>query len=244
MQRLDLYLYENELAKSRNNAKALIESNLVTVNQKVINKPSHLVKANDVVTILQPLKYVSRAGLKLEKAIHTFHIDFTNKVVLDIGASTGGFTDCALQHGAKLVYALDVGYDQLDPSLRENNQVVNIEKTNVKNLKEVNFSLPIDIIVCDVSFISLKHVFMNIKHLLTSETIMLFLIKPQFELSPEIISKCNASIKDKKYHDLAINKVLSYANEQNIKMLDIVESPIKGNKSQNTEFIGYFKLCD
>ena len=239
--RLDLLLFEKHLLKSRSAAKALIEGGKVKVNGKTITKANTLVNLEDSVEIQERMKYVSRAGLKLEKAIHEFGIDFENKVVLDIGASTGGFTDCALQHGAKLVYALDVGYDQLDKSLVDNKRVVNIEKTNVKNLQQVHFDQSIDIIVCDVSFISLKHVFMNIKHITNEATTLIFLIKPQFELSPEIVSKFNASIKDKKYHDIAINKVKTYALENGFSITNIVESPIKGNKLQNTEFIAEFK---
>ena len=239
--RLDILLFEKELAKSRSLAKALIENNHVLVNGKVVNKANTLVSENDEIQIQENMKYVSRAGFKLEKGIETFNIDFSNKVVLDIGASTGGFTDCALQYGAKKVYALDVGYGQLDKTLVSNPKVINIEKTNVKNLKEVKFEDKIDIIVCDVSFISLKHVFANVNHLVDSNTNLIFLIKPQFELSPEIVSKFNASIKDKKYHDIAINKVQSYANDNQFKMVSIVESPIKGNKSQNTEFVALFK---
>lgn len=240
-ERLDITLYKKGLVRSRNTAKSLIEANQVLVNGKIINKANFLVSLDETIEILEPMKYVSRAGLKLEKGITTFNIDLKDKVVLDIGASTGGFTDCSLQFGAKKVYALDVGHDQLDKSLLSNSKVMNLEKTNVKDLNSIKFDEAIDVIVCDVSFISLKHVFSNIKFLTNSDTIMLFLIKPQFELSPEIISKCNASVKNKKYHDMAIQKVKTYALENGFELLDIVESPIKGNKLENTEFIGLFK---
>ncbi|GAA5414740.1 TlyA family RNA methyltransferase [Ureaplasma ceti] len=240
-ERIDILLTKLELARSRSQAKSLIENGNVLVNEKVITKPNFLVAETDNIVIKEKMKYVSRAGLKLEKGIESFGVDFTDKVVLDIGASTGGFTDCSLQHGAKQVYAVDVGYNQLDSSLVNNPKVINLEKTNVKNLNEINFEHHIDIIVCDVSFISLKHVFANIKSVTDENTNLIFLIKPQFELSPEIISKCKASVKNKKYHDIAINNVTTYALENGFKLIDIVESPIKGNKLENTEFVAWFK---
>ncbi|MDE6289656.1 MAG: TlyA family RNA methyltransferase, partial [Ureaplasma sp.] len=198
------------------------------------------VNENDNIEIINKWKYVSRAGYKLEQAIEYFKIDFNNKVVLDIGASTGGFVDCALKNNAKFVYALDVGVGQLDVSLRNNKQVANIENTNIKDINNIVFE-KIDIITCDVSFISLKHVFSNIIHLIDNDTIMIFLIKPQFELNSKIIKDNNWCVKLEKDRLKVIENVKRYAIENGIKLIEYIESNIKGAKTQNIEYLGLFK---
>lgn len=238
--RLDIYLFENNFAKSRNQAQEMIKKNLVKVNNKVITKTNFDINNNDKIELINEWKYVSRAGYKLEQAIEYFKINFKDKVVLDIGASTGGFVDCALQNGAKFVYALDVGVDQLDSSLKDNIKVANIENTNIKDINQIKFN-KIDIITCDVSFISLKHVFKNIINLIDNDTVMIFLIKPQFELNSQIIKDNNWCVKNEKDRLKAINNVKVYALENNIKLIEYIESNIKGAKTQNIEYLGLFK---
>lgn len=239
-ERIDLYLVKNNYCKTRNQAQEMINFGLVKMNNKVLKKPNTLVNESDKIETIS-LKYVSRAGLKLEKAINEFNIDFNNKVVLDIGASTGGFTDCSLQHGARLIYSIDVGTNQLHEKLLNNNNVINLEKTNLKDIPNYQFDNKIDIIVCDVSFISLKHVFNALFNLYTEELIMIFLIKPEFELNKNIINKTKGLIKNNKHHLIAINSVKKYANSHNVDLIKCIESPITGRKKGNTEFIGLFK---
>ena len=239
-ERIDLYLVKNNYCETRSQAQEMINFGLVKVNGKVLTKQNTLVSDNDKIETIS-LKYVSRAGLKLEKALETFKINLENKVILDIGASTGGFTDCCLQNKAKLVYALDVGTNQLHEKFLNNNSVVNLEKTNLKDIPSINFENKIDVIVCDVSFISLKHVFDALTNLYSDELIMIFLIKPEFELSKNIISKTKGLITNPKHHLEAINNVKQYAKSHNINLIEYTESPITGRKKGNIEFIGLFK---
>ncbi len=235
--RLDEYLVQNNLIKSRNLAKETIKNGDILVDGIVCTKPSTEI-INQKVEISDLLRYVSRAGLKLEKAICEFNIDVKNKIVLDVGASTGGFSDCCLQNGAKLIYAIDVGCNQLDPKLVNNNKVVNIEKLNVKDLDKTIISDTIDLIVSDISFISSKYMFEAIARLnLNKNCQVISLIKPQFELSPEIIAKHNGKVVEQKYLDQAINSCKYYATSNGFKVLGIIESPIKGAKKQNTEYL-------
>lgn len=239
-QRIDLYLLENNYCQTRSQAQQMIDFGLVKINQQVVNKSNYLIKATDSLEV-EPLKYVSRAGIKLAAALNEFKIDVQDKVILDIGASTGGFTDCCLQAGAKLVYALDVGTNQLAEKLRFNPKVINLEQVNLKDLPNLKFNDIINIIVCDVSFISLKHVFANLTNLLNDELIMVFLIKPQFELDQKIINQTKGIIKNPKHHQLAIDKVKEYAMQNNFELKQIMYSPILGKKGENQEFIGYFQ---
>lgn len=239
-QRIDLYLVEKKYCKTRSQAQQMIDFSLVKINDKFVKKSNVLVDENDCL-IVQPLKYVSRGGLKLEHALQYFKIDLMNKVVLDIGASTGGFTDCCLQNNAKLVYAVDVGTNQLADKLRNHPQVVNLENTNIKDLNTINFQHKIDVIVCDVSFISLKHVFKNLTNLCSPELIMIFLIKPQFELDKKIVDSNKGIIKNHKYHQQAIDNVINYAQQYNFVAIDVIASPITGRKGENQEFLGLFK---
>ncbi len=239
-QRIDLYLLENNYCQTRSQAQQMIDFGLVKINQQVINKSNYLIKTTDSLEV-EPLKYVSRAGIKLATALKEFKIDVNDKVILDIGASTGGFTDCCLQAGAKLVYALDVGTNQLAEKLKFNPKVINLEQVNLKDLPNIKFNDVINIIVCDVSFISLKHVFTSLKNLQNDELIMVFLIKPQFELDQKIISQTKGIIKNPKHHQLAIDKVKEYAIQNNFELKHIINSPILGKKGENQEFIGYFQ---
>lgn len=239
-QRIDLYLVKHNYCETRNQAKQMLEFGLIKVDGQLVTKSNYLIDDNSYVEV-EKLAYVSRAGYKLAKALEVFKIDLNNKVVLDIGASTGGFTDCALQHKAKLVYALDVGTDQLAPSLRNNSQVITMENINLKSIPEIEFKEKIDIIVCDVSFISLKHVFKSLTNLYNESLEMVFLIKPQYELDSKTIAKNNGVIKNHLLHEKAINNVKSYAQDYSVKLLNLVSSPIKGSKGGNEEFLGYFK---
>ena len=209
-QRIDHYLVKNNYCKTRTQAQELIKNGFVFINDNQIKKNNLLIDSNQEIKIIY-FKFVSRAGYKLDYAIQNFKIDFKNKIVLDIGSSTGGFVDCALQYGAKFVYALDVGTNQLHEILKNNSKVKSLEKTNLKMICPEMFDQLIDIITCDVSFISLKHVFEVIQKIVNNQTIMIFLIKPQFELSKEILDKTKGNINQQKYHDLAINNVLKPA---------------------------------
>ena len=181
--RLDVYLVKVNIVPSRSKAAELINNNKVMVNNKIISKASYEVNENDDIKILnnEVLKYVSRGGLKLEKAINYFNLSLKDKVILDIGSSTGGFTDCALQNGAKLVYALDVGTNQLHESLKNNNKVISMENTNFKDVTSEMFKESIDLYVCDVSFISILTIIRKLKELDNNFDIVI-LFKPQFEV--------------------------------------------------------------
>lgn len=178
-QRLDRYIVENRLTNSRSQAENYIRLGRVTVNREVIKKCGFIVSTVDKVVLNIPEQYVSRAGLKLASVSNNFHLNFTDKVVLDIGSSTGGFTDYALRHGARMVYAVDVGTDQLHPSLRGNDQIKLYEKTDIRD-----FIPPetIDIILADVSFISLREILPHVaKTAMNKKTLLVAMVKPQFE---------------------------------------------------------------
>ena len=162
--RLDVWLCQNGLVQSREKSAQLIKNRAVFVNGKVVIKPSFSVKETDQVNLISSLPYVGRGGYKLARAIEVFGIDLKQKVVLDVGASTGGFTDCALQHGAEHVYAVDVGHDQLDESLRNNEKVTNMERTNITEVSAGQIRTP-DIVVIDVSFVSLKKILPAVRKL-------------------------------------------------------------------------------
>ncbi|MBQ9449403.1 MAG: TlyA family RNA methyltransferase [Acholeplasmatales bacterium] len=236
--RLDVYLTENNHIESRTKAKSLIGDSLVMVNGKIITKPSFEVTEEDEVKIIgNNNPYVSRGGLKLEAAINNFNLDFKEKVVLDIGASTGGFTDCALQHGAKLVYAVDVGSDQLHPTLRSNPKVVSMEKTNVKDLGELPNK--IDFVVMDVSFVSIEYLLPFIyKYVMDSNYGFVMLIKPQFELGHQKLK--NGVVKDSKTHLRVIENIKSELNKYNLGIYNLIPSPILGGDG-NKEFLAYVK---
>ncbi len=239
--RLDKFLVDQKLVETRNKAQYLIKNNMIKINGQIIDKSNYLVTLNDKIEIISQLKFVSRAGEKLEFAIQNFKINLENKIVLDIGASTGGFTDCCLKYDAKKVYALDVGTDQLHHTLVANPKVINLANTNLKKIPDIFKNIEIDIIVVDVSFISLKIVFETIKHIFLDQNILICLIKPQFELDKQIMSKNKGSVKLKIHHDIAIKKVLNYAKENNFNLLNIIESPILGAKGENKEFLAVFK---
>lgn len=241
--RLDVFLVNNGFYQTRNKAQNAIESNDVKVNDSIVNSSSYMVNENCKIEIVSTsLPYVSRGGLKLEKAIKEFNLDFKDKIVLDIGASTGGFSDCALQHGAKLVYALDVGENQLHEKIKTDKRVISLEKTNFRMIdSNLYSSYNIDIIVIDVSFISLSYIFENASKILNEDKYIMALIKPQFETNKKNHNK-NGVVNNPKIHFEVIKNVERYANEYNLYLNKLSSSPIRGDKSGNIEYISLFSF--
>ncbi len=241
--RIDRYLVENKYFSSREKAVSAIKEGRIILNDKVIIKPSLNIKNDDnsiKINILPCEKeYVSRGGKKLEHAVFEFQLNLKDKVVLDIGSSTGGFTDCSLHFGARKVCAIDVGTKQMDEKLSLNEKVYLKENFNLKNLKFETFNEVFDYIVTDVSFISLKHVFPIVNAVSCDKTIFIALIKPQFETENSFLNK-NGVIKNEDVHIDVINKIISYANENNFQLNDLTYSPIKGKKEGNIEFLAKF----
>ena len=234
-------LLEFVIAKgySREEAERFIRSGKVLVNQEEVIVPSIKVKQSDSILIKEKKEWVSRGAYKLLSAIEKFDIDFKDKVVIDIGSSTGGFTQVSLAHGAKKVYSVDVGTNQLDFSLRTNEKVKVMEKTNLKTLTIDMFKEEIDIVVTDVSFISLKRVFDVLEAILKKDKVLIALIKPQFEADSSDVETGGFVSKSK--HDIIISNIEKYAVEKHFKIMGLHESPIKGGKSKNIEYISIFK---
>lgn len=241
--RLDEYLVENEYFENLEQAKRNIMIGNVIINEQKKEKAGEIIDSSKIRSIRIKEKdspYVSRGGLKLEKAIKVFEIDFKDKVVLDIGASTGGFTDCALQNFAKFVYAVDVGTNQLDWKLRTNEKIKSIENKHINDLvlSDIDDIKP-DIIVMDVSFISIKKVVDNIKDLMKEESIAIFLIKPQFEAEKEELDK--GIVKDLDIHKKILKNVIEDLTLKEIYLKNITISPIRGGKG-NIEYLAEFSL--
>ena len=240
--RLDLILVEREFFETREKAKREIMAGNVIVNEQVVIKAGTMFKDNDELNIRvkDKLKYVSRGGLKLEKAIKVWDLDLSDKLVLDIGASTGGFTDCALQNGAKRVYSVDVGKNQLDWKLRNDEKVVSLEEMHIKDLKEEDIeNKKVDFIVIDVSFISLTKVIPYFKKFLAQSGKIVMLVKPQFEVGREKIGR-NGVVENEEYHNEAIKKIISFSKEEGYELIGVEDSPIKGAKG-NKEFLMLIK---
>lgn len=239
-QRLDIFLTQNNFFQTRSKAVDAINQCAIYVDGKMIIKPSFLVdETNNIEVIKDTCPYVSRAGLKLEKAINYFNIDFKNQVVLDIGASTGGFTDCSLKYGAKKVISVDVGSGQLNEKLLLDNRIVNLEKTNIINLDKKYFD-EANIIVCDVSFVSGVYIFNNICDKIKQGTTIIWLIKPQFECGKDIAKKYKGIISDINLSLKIAKDALNSLNRTVFKIEGIVQSPIKGGDG-NTEYLAYIK---
>lgn len=219
-------------------ANALIKAGQVMVNNQTETLPYFKLKSIDEVLIREKSQWVSRGALKLLKAIEVFKLDFQNQVVLDIGSSTGGFTQVALAYGAKKVYAVDVGTNQLAFKLRKNLQVKVMEKTNLKTLKPTHFAEKINIVVCDVSFITLKRVFEVLDLIVDSSVQLMLLIKPQYEASSNLVKNGKVDIK---YHKQIIEDLKNYALSYNFYLEKIEKSPIKGKSAQNIEYLTLFK---
>lgn len=233
--RLDTLVVERGLIQSRDRAKAVIMSGAVKVDGRVADKAGEKYPDDAAIEIEgEDIPYVSRGGLKLEKAVNSFGIDLGGLICADIGASTGGFTDCMLQNGAKKVYSIDVGYGQLDWKLRNDSRVVVMERTNARYIEHLDD--PVDFASCDVSFISLKHMFPVIKSIGARSAVTL--IKPQFEAGRNYVGK-NGVVRDKKVHAYVIEKVIEYAAENGFFPFGLDYSPIKGPKG-NIEYIAAF----
>ncbi|MFN8209014.1 MAG: TlyA family RNA methyltransferase [Bacteroidales bacterium] len=238
MSRLDKYLVDNGYAPSRERAKLAVESGGVKINGVVASKCSVPVHASDTIEYQEPLGFVSRGGLKLAKALQQFNLDLQGKRVLDIGASTGGFTDCALQNGASIVYAVDVGKDQLHPALKKNPRVKSLEQTDLRDLKPDQLgNIPCDYIVADVSFISLRHILPGLINFLAPAGKLVLLIKPQFEAGPGFIGK-GGIVKDRKVHERIIRDVFQWASQSGIYAESICFAPLV--KGKNIEYLALF----
>lgn len=238
--RLDLYLVSEFGVKSRTKSAELISEGHVLVNEKAVTKPSYNVNPeNDTVKITEMQKYVSRGGYKLEGAVERFNISVDGKVCADIGASTGGFTDCLLSIGAAHVYAIDAGHDQLDKKLLCDPRVTSIEGKNARDLDESTIDEKCEFAVCDLSFISQTLVIPAMKNILTEDAELVSLIKPQFECGRAALGK-NGVVKDKKQHMAAIRRVFSSLRENGYGIKGLILSPIKGGDG-NTEFLVYAK---
>jgi 23S rRNA (cytidine1920-2'-O)/16S rRNA (cytidine1409-2'-O)-methyltransferase len=233
--RLDFYMHEIKLAESRNKARELILGGQVTVNGEPATKPSAAVPENALIYVSELPKYVSRAGYKLETAVEAFGIDFTDKICLDAGASTGGFADLMLQKGAKRIYAVDVGENQLHQSLREHHRVLCIEKQDVRTLV-----LPerADFIAADLSFISLKGVIPVFGGLLAEGGACVVLIKPQFEAGK--VRFKNGILKDQKVIDRVVFEVEQVIRDSGFEIIGTIPSKLN-HKNKNREYLCYFK---
>ncbi len=242
-ERLDILLVSRKLAPSREKAKALIMAGAVFVDGQREDKAGAVFGEDVSIEIKgRTLRYVSRGGLKLEKAMECFGPDLKDRVCLDIGASTGGFTDCMLQNGAARVYSVDVGNGQLDWKLRNDKRVVCMERTNFRYVTREDISEVIDFASCDVSFISLKHMLAPAFSLLGDEGAMVCLIKPQFEAGRDKVGK-KGVVRDKEVHVQVINDVIGYATDVGFFIKGLDFSPVKGPEG-NIEYLLYLKKCD
>lgn len=255
--RVDTLMTEKKLVSSRAKAQAILMSGQVMVNGKKVDKAGTFVDESSKIEIKEKFPYVSRGALKIEKAYKEFNLNFKNKVICDIGSSTGGFTDFALQNGAKSVYAIDVGYGQLDQKLREDSRVVVMEKMNIRKIE----TLPekIDFFVCDVSFISLKKVIPQIKIICHSRgggnldprinseddssypTEAILLIKPQFEVGKEIADKAKGVIKDERIQKEVVEDIAKFSEDSGFTVKGLTDSPITGAKG-NREFLIWLSI--
>lgn len=248
MARLDSELVTRGLARSRERAKEMIKSGAVTVNGRTAKKASDEVVPEDVIVSSEQEVYVGRGALKLEKAAETFGLDFTGKVCLDIGASTGGFTEYMLIHGAERVYAVDVGHGQLAESLRRDERVVNMEGTDIREVTPEMICGCADFISADVSFISLTKILPKVYELLSDDGIAAVLIKPQFEAGRSDIGK-RGVVKDRKVHERILREIDSFARLMGFVPVGYTFSPVKGG-SGNIEYLAELKktgeapLCD
>ena len=241
--RLDIALFERGFAESREKAKALIMAGIVYVNNQKSDKAGNTVKPDDIIEVRgETLKYVSRGGLKLEKAMKSFNISLEDCICADIGASTGGFTDCMLQNGAKKVYSIDVGYGQLAWKLRTDERVINLERTNFRYVTREQVPDELDFASVDVSFISLYHILPNLRTLLKEGGRAVCLIKPQFEAGRENVGK-KGVVRDKAVHIAVIEKIIGLIAENNYSLLGLDFSPIKGPEG-NIEYLCYIKKAE
>lgn len=239
-QRIDLLLVSKGLAASRQRAQRLIEAGNVIVNGKPVTKASASFEEQDVIEVLgSDIPFVSRGGLKLQKAFEVFDVSVKGLVCADIGASTGGFTDCLLQHGAAFVYAVDSGHDQLHASLKARPEVCNMEGVNARNMTPELFGKSIEFLTMDVSFISITKILPVLYGISADNACAVCLIKPQFEAGREFIGK-KGVVRDKKVHLRIITEVTAFANNLGFGVFGITWSPIRGPEG-NIEYLMYLK---
>ncbi|MGN0332546.1 MAG: TlyA family RNA methyltransferase [Lachnospiraceae bacterium] len=242
-ERLDVLLVKRNLAASREKAKAIIMSGNVYVEGQKEDKPGTTFPEESQIEVRgSTLPYVSRGGLKLEKALKNFDVSVDGKVCTDVGSSTGGFTDCMLQNGAKKVFAIDVGRGQLDWKLRQDERVVCMEKTNIRYVTPEDIGEPVDFSSIDVSFISLTKVLLPIRNYLTEQGEIVALIKPQFEAGREKVGK-KGVVREKSTHLEVIHMVTDYAVSIGFDVLELEFSPIRGPEG-NIEYLVHLKKCD
>lgn len=241
--RLDVLLYEKGFAESREKAKAVIMSGIVYVDNQKADKPGTCYNAESKIEVRgSTLKYVSRGGLKLEKAIDVFNIDLSGCVTMDIGASHGGFTDCMLQNGAKKVFAIDVGYGQLVWKLRNDERVVNLERTNFRYVTREQITEDVDFFSVDVSFISLKLILPVARNFLKDGGKAVCLIKPQFEAGRENVGK-KGVVRDPRVHARVISDIIDFVLKNGFSVLGLDFSPVKGPEG-NIEYLLYLQRSD
>ena len=241
--RLDVLVYERGLAESREKAKALIMAGIIYADNQKSDKPGTTYPESVKIELRgSKPKYVSRGGLKLEKAMTAFSLNLNDKITMDIGASTGGFTDCMLQNGAKKVYSIDVGYGQLDWKLRNDSRVVNLERTNIRYITNEQVTDKIDFFSVDVCFISLTLVLPAVRPLLKDDARAVCLIKPQFEAGRGKVGK-NGVVRDKNIHIEVIEKIYNFCLENGYSVLGLDFSPIKGPEG-NIEYLMYIQKSD
>ena len=241
--RLDVAVFERGYAPSREKAKAIIMSGIVYVNNQKVDKAGFELKDTDVLEVRgKGLKYVSRGGLKLEKAMQEFPITLEDKICMDVGASTGGFTDCMLQNGAAKVYSIDVGYGQLAWKLRTDERVVNLERTNFRYVTKAEVPDEIDFASVDVSFISLSHILPVLNTLLKPNAHAVCLIKPQFEAGKDKVGK-KGVVREKSVHLEVVQRVIGFCLENGFSPLGLQFSPIKGPEG-NIEYLIYLEKSE
>ncbi len=241
--RLDTAVYEAGYTESREKAKALIMAGLVYVNNQKCDKAGMTLKPDDVLEVRgAKLKYVSRGGLKLEKAMTSFNISLDGFICADVGASTGGFSDCMLQNGAAKIYAIDVGYGQLAWKLRTDERVINLERTNFRYVTKEQVPDSLDFASVDVSFISLSHILPVLRTLLKENGRAVCLIKPQFEAGREGVGK-KGVVREKSVHIAVIEKIVNLAITSGFNLLNLDFSPVKGPEG-NIEYLCYIEKSD
>ncbi len=235
--RLDKVMVDRAMVKSRDRAKALIMAGSVLVDGKQESKAGALIDSDAVVALMEKdIPFVSRGGVKLAGALDFFMIDPAGKTVMDIGSSTGGFTDCVLKRGATKVYAIDVGYGQLDWTLRNDPRVILHEKTNIRHFESDRIPEPVDLVVIDVSFISLTQVLPRVLDFLASEGDVLALVKPQFEVGRAMVEK-GGVIRDETKRRSAVQKVCEFSEASGFIVMGDYESPLPGQKGNREYFI-------
>ena len=239
-ERLDVLLVKRGLAESREKAKAIIMTGNVFVEEQREDKAGSTFAEDAQIRIKgTPMKYVSRGGYKLEKAMELWHVPLQDKLCMDVGSSTGGFTDCMLQNGAVKVYAIDVGTNQLAWKLRQDERVVSMEKTNIRYVTPEDIADPIDFSSIDVAFISLTKVLIPVWNLLKNGGRVVCLVKPQFEAGREKVGK-NGVVRDKKVHEEVVCHIMTYALSMGFEILGLSYSPIKGPEG-NIEYLLYIE---